>query len=87
MTRRIKDTVCPEGKKMTKTGARCIEDKDYKWPPLRRTVCLEGYKISRDGKCIKDKNYKITVTRKTPKKSSTKKSSPKKSSPKKWGTA
>lgn len=67
-TRRIKDTVCPEGKKMTKTGAKCIEDKSYVFPGQRRTVCLEGYRISKDGKCIKDKNYvvKMSVSRSSP---------------------
>ena len=28
---------------------------------VRQTVCLEWYRISKDGRCIKDKNYKVTV--------------------------
>jgi G:T/U-mismatch repair DNA glycosylase len=29
---------------------------------VRSTVCLEGYRISKDGRCIKDKAYKVVVT-------------------------
>ena len=28
---------------------------------VRSTVCLQGYKISKDGKCIKDKAYKVVL--------------------------
>lgn len=30
-------------------------------PKVRKTVCIEGYKISRAGKCIKDAKYKVVL--------------------------
>ena len=48
--------VCPKEKKLTKTGNRCVKDNQSK---QRQTVCNEGYKMTKNGKCIKDK--KITI--------------------------
>jgi ribosomal protein S17 len=60
--------VCPEGKKLTKTGNRCIKIREPKPKKItikaygqRQTVCYEGYKMTKDGKCIKDKKYKTIV--------------------------
>jgi hypothetical protein len=58
--------VCPDGKKLTKTGNRCIKitgpkPKKITIKAQRQTVCYEGYKMTKDAKCIKDKKYKTIV--------------------------
>ena len=63
--RAVKQKACPEGKKMTKTGGRCIQDKGYKPKGQRQTVCLQGYRISKSGACIKDKKGQAPAQRQT----------------------
>ena len=61
----VKQKACPQGKKMTLTGGRCIQDKGYMPKAQRQTVCLEGYRISKGGKCIKDKKGQPAAKRQT----------------------
>jgi hypothetical protein len=50
----MRQTVCAEGKKMTKNG-KCIKDKSYK-------ICLTGYKLNAQGICVKDEDHKIIIS-------------------------